>query len=252
MMLNLKERNTKTSETGIFSKHVGAYFADHYGTRPGAVMMPGDLRYNRHSSEVGNIMPVVTFSEEALSNGEHNTCMMLSGKTSNKSILEGYQGGAFLNNQYSDYWHYDVQIIVEPRPLAESKLSLSNQKCPLGLNKLKLKWALHEDDIKSAYQLFSRLGSMLSTHGMGRSQITRSLDESLNNNFTGSCHHMGTTRMAKYDTDGVVDQNLKVFGLENLFISSSSVFPRYGYSNPTMTIVALSLRLADQFIQSRN
>jgi choline dehydrogenase-like flavoprotein len=44
---------------------------------------------------------------------------------------------------------------------------------------------------------------------------------------------------------GVVDRNCRVHGIVNLFIAGSSVFPTAGYANPTLTIVALSLRLAD-------
>lgn len=57
-------------------------------------------------------------------------------------------------------------------------------------------------------------------------------------------HHMGTTRMSVKPEDGVVDENLKVHGVGNLYVAGSSVFPSGGISNPTFTIVALSLRLA--------
>ncbi|HEX5451187.1 MAG TPA: GMC family oxidoreductase, partial [Candidatus Limnocylindrales bacterium] len=60
------------------------------------------------------------------------------------------------------------------------------------------------------------------------------------------CHHMGTTRMADDPADGVVDRDLKVHGTDNLYVAGSSVFPTgIGYSNPTLTILALALRLAD-------
>ena len=51
--------------------------------------------------------------------------------------------------------------------------------------------------------------------------------------------------MSNNAVNGVVDQNCKIYGLANLFIAGSSVFPSAGYVNPTLTIVALSLRLAD-------
>ena len=62
----------------------------------------------------------------------------------------------------------------------------------------------------------------------------------------GASHHLGVTRMHDDPKQGVVDANCQVHGLSNLFISSSSVFPTGGYANPTLTIVALSLRLADR------
>ena len=65
------------------------------------------------------------------------------------------------------------------------------------------------------------------------------------NQWVVNGHHMGTTRMSVNPEEGVVDQNLQVHGAANLFVAGSSVFPSGGISNPTFTIVALSLRLAD-------
>ena len=61
----------------------------------------------------------------------------------------------------------------------------------------------------------------------------------------GGSHHMGTTRMHDDPTQGVVDRNCKVHGIDNLYVIGSSVFPTSGAANPTLTIVALTLRLAD-------
>ncbi|MBV9061553.1 MAG: GMC family oxidoreductase, partial [Alphaproteobacteria bacterium] len=58
-------------------------------------------------------------------------------------------------------------------------------------------------------------------------------------------HHMGTTRMHEDPKRGVVDANAQVHGLANLFVAGSSVFPTYGASNPTLNLIALTLRLAD-------
>jgi choline dehydrogenase-like flavoprotein len=57
-------------------------------------------------------------------------------------------------------------------------------------------------------------------------------------------HHIGTARMAATEREGVVDSNCAVFGLPNLYIASSAVFPTSSYANPTLTIVALSVRMA--------
>jgi choline dehydrogenase-like flavoprotein len=70
-------------------------------------------------------------------------------------------------------------------------------------------------------------------------------DENPPSLFLGSFHHMGTTRMHESPKQGVVDHNCQVHGVQNLFVAGSSVFPTSGFANPTLTIVALSLRLAD-------
>ena len=61
-------------------------------------------------------------------------------------------------------------------------------------------------------------------------------------------HPAGTCRMGFDASSGVVDKNLKVFGLDNLYVSGASVFPVSGTANPTDTVVALTLRLADHLI----
>ena len=58
-------------------------------------------------------------------------------------------------------------------------------------------------------------------------------------------HHMGALRMSAAPEDGIVDINSRLHRVDNLYIAGSAVFPTGGYANPTLTIVALALRLAD-------
>ena len=62
--------------------------------------------------------------------------------------------------------------------------------------------------------------------------------------LVGGNHHLGTTRMADSPRDGVVDRNGRVHSVSNLFVAGSSVFPTAGTNTPTLTIVAMALRLA--------
>jgi choline dehydrogenase-like flavoprotein len=62
---------------------------------------------------------------------------------------------------------------------------------------------------------------------------------------------MGTTRMGKEPRTSVVDRDCRVHGVENLFVAGSSVFAISGYANPTLTIVALALRLAARLARER-
>lgn len=68
--------------------------------------------------------------------------------------------------------------------------------------------------------------------------------------WTGQ-HPSGSTRMAKVPEKGVVDENLRVFETNSIYVLGSSVFPTVGYANPTLTIVSLALRLADHFLEAR-
>jgi choline dehydrogenase-like flavoprotein len=80
-------------------------------------------------------------------------------------------------------------------------------------------------------------------------------DTSWSPKLVGAHHHMGTTRMSKSSQDGVVDKNCKVHTVDNLYAAGSSVFPTGGYVNPTLTILALAIRLADHLktrLKARN
>jgi choline dehydrogenase-like flavoprotein len=67
-------------------------------------------------------------------------------------------------------------------------------------------------------------------------------------NRDGINHHIGTTRIHLDPEQGVVDADCRVHGVANLFVTGSSVFPTGGYANPTLTIVALAIRLADHLV----
>jgi choline dehydrogenase-like flavoprotein len=65
-------------------------------------------------------------------------------------------------------------------------------------------------------------------------------------------HHIGTARMGASPATGVIDGNGKVFGVNNLFVAGSAAFPTSGQANPTLTIVATALRLADRLAATAN
>jgi choline dehydrogenase-like flavoprotein len=70
-------------------------------------------------------------------------------------------------------------------------------------------------------------------------------------NFTSAAHHVGTARMAVSARDGVVNPQLQVFGVDNLYLCDGSVFPTAGSANPSLTITALGLRLADHLLLTK-
>lgn len=62
-------------------------------------------------------------------------------------------------------------------------------------------------------------------------------------NFNDASHHIGGLPIAGNNSNGAVDQNLRIIDTQNIYVCSSAVFPNSGSSNPTLTIVALGLRL---------
>ncbi|PPD42012.1 MAG: GMC oxidoreductase [Methylobacter sp.] len=137
----------------------------------------------------------------------------------------------------------DIDLNMEQLPNRDSKVSLSGQKDVFGQNRLKLDWKISEMDKKTAGKALETIALECGKYNLGRVRISDSLKQ--DTSFETSWHHMGTTRMSVSPTDGVVNVDCKVHGVDNLFIASSSVFTTGGWANPTLTITALSIRLAD-------
>lgn len=141
-----------------------------------------------------------------------------------------------------------VNTHLEQAPVPESRVVLTDERDELGMPRVHLDWRLGELERRTILEANRTVGEELGRLGLGRLQIDEwVLDEPAEWPTVGvKCHHMGTTRMARSAADGVVDADSRVHGIDNLWIAGSSVFPTSGVANPTLTIVALSLRLADR------
>jgi choline dehydrogenase-like flavoprotein len=141
---------------------------------------------------------------------------------------------------------------AEQAPNPDSRITLSNERNALGGRLPILDWRLTELDKRSFYVPAKLLGAELARLGIGLFRIEPWLLDGANTwspNLVGGYHHMGTTRMAKDERQGVVDSTCKVHNVDNLYVAGSSVFPTSGNINPTLTLVALALRLADHLKQ---
>jgi choline dehydrogenase-like flavoprotein len=133
----------------------------------------------------------------------------------------------------------------EQLPNPESRVSLGLERDRLGMREVVVDWQLMAQDKTNAITTVKLLGAEIGRVGFGRLRAALSEDEAWPEGFYGNEHHMGTTRMHHDPALGVVDENCRVHTIANLYVAGSSVFPTAGASNPTLTIVALALRLAD-------
>lgn len=129
----------------------------------------------------------------------------------------------------------------EQVPNEESRVTLSGSTDRYGLPLADLRWEVSEEDRRSARRSAELIGAAFEDAGLGRFETVWSDDRAPQ--FEGGWHHIGTTRMSTDPEAGVVDANSRVHGLGNLFVAGSSVFPSGGFANPTLSVVALSLRL---------
>jgi len=142
----------------------------------------------------------------------------------------------------------------EQVPNPDSRVKLSTTRDALGNLQADLDWQLSAADKRTA-RVFNRVfDGELKRLGLGRLAPSDWIDSpgaqwpvdaTVGNHPIAGYHHMGTTRMSAAPANGVVDANCRVHGYQNLFVAGSSVFSTSGWANPTLTIVALSLRLAD-------
>lgn len=136
----------------------------------------------------------------------------------------------------------------EQPPDPASRVYLSEDKDALGMNKLVLDWKVGNEEVRAAIRLQEVFGQRLQAAGIGTLDTAPS--ELAGVAFTDASHHIGTTRMSSSERSGVVDSNCRVHGTHNLYAAGSSVFPTSGSANPTLTIVALAIRLAEHLRQT--
>lgn len=136
----------------------------------------------------------------------------------------------------------------EHAPNRDSRVTLGSRRDELGLPVARVTWRFHEDDRVSMRTSLEVIGAAMRASGLGL--VQGALDDGDPPPLIeGNYHHLGTTRMHVDPRRGVVDANCRIHSVPNLYVAGSSVFPTYGSSNPTLTIVALALRLADHLRQ---
>ncbi|HKQ10409.1 MAG TPA: GMC family oxidoreductase [Rhizomicrobium sp.] len=139
---------------------------------------------------------------------------------------------------------YSLGCGLELLPDPDRRLTLTGEKDALGLPRLKLSMRMAEADFTLYHDTLRELGRQLLSSGAGMLKINRR--ESWSENMDWGNHHLGTTRMHDDPKQGVVDADARVHGVGNLYVAGSSVFPTYSASNPTLNLIALTLRLADR------
>jgi choline dehydrogenase-like flavoprotein len=135
-----------------------------------------------------------------------------------------------------------VVNFCEQAPNPQSRVYLGETRDRFDVPRLVLDWRIGREETASLMRLHAVVDSQLRRSGLGQLDHTgEPFSERL---YTDASHHIGTARMSATPRDGVVDPDGAVHGVGNLFIAGSAVFPTSGHANPTLTIVALALRLA--------
>ena len=138
-----------------------------------------------------------------------------------------------------------IEAIVEPEPDPDSRVTLSTERDALGLPRARVDWKLAPSVKRTFDRTFALLGESLVSRGIAQVLPDPPLESrDWPDSLAGTWHHMGTTRMHESPRQGVVDPDCRVHGMHNLFVAGSSVFPTAAANFPTITLVALAVRLA--------
>jgi choline dehydrogenase-like flavoprotein len=130
----------------------------------------------------------------------------------------------------------------EVAPNRSSRVTLDDTRDPVfGQQQTRITWLLGDRDGTTYHQTTQHFQTAVEKLN---GKVSFLPWEKVRSSLFVNGHHIGTTRMSAEPRDGVVDANLKVHSLDNLYVAGSSVFASAGISNPTFTIVTLSIRLA--------
>jgi choline dehydrogenase-like flavoprotein len=147
---------------------------------------------------------------------------------------------------------YSILFNAEQSPSDGNRLTLSDECDASGLPRLRVAWHATESDVTGIARALGLIRDELQRQGLASVDLPATPERlrTENGGFMAGTHAMGTTPMGTAARNGVVDADCRLHGVPNLYVASSSVFPTSGFAAPTLTIVALALRICDTIDRS--
>ncbi len=163
-------------------------------------------------------------------------------------VIEGIARKSFDERVFDhadDFGGFSTVVMIEQTPDKSNRIMLGDTKDRLGKKRVKIALTETDTDKTMAWKSLNILAQEFGAQNLGRARIlTNRASRVWGSQLGYSQHHMGTTRMSESPENGVVDADCRVFGTNNLYMAGSSVFPTGGHVPPTLTICAMSVRLA--------
>ena len=145
---------------------------------------------------------------------------------------------------------YSLDFHAEQEPNPSSRITLGAQTDALGVPKLHVDWRYTEGDVRTVCRSLKLLADEVVRSRVGRFDYDpRAVEKEMTRYGAYGGHHIGTARMGTDAAASVVDPDCRVHGVANLFIAGAAVFPTSSQANPTLTIVAMALRLAEHLVR---
>lgn len=189
--------------------------------------LPGDIA--RHALNMarglGDLLPIAVWA--------------LQGKAHYPYLSKG--GWAGLEGKSDLFSLFEIWSMVEQLPDPDNRILLSDKRDHNGMRKVEIHWRFSSQDRDGVQRMREQMRREIEGSGLGTVEWSRDLYST-----PSSVHPIGGARMGDDPASSVVDADLRVHAMANLFVASSAVFPTSGYANPTLTVVALCCRLADR------
>jgi len=145
---------------------------------------------------------------------------------------------------------FSLEMHGEQIPQASSRVTLTDKVDALGMPQLKVDWRYCQTDIESMRGTLDVLAQEFERTGVAKFTYNKdALEEDLMRFGAYGGHHIGTTRMGNDVRTSVVNADCQVHSVRNLFVAGSAVFATSSQANPTLTLIALSLRLGDTLVK---
>jgi choline dehydrogenase-like flavoprotein len=143
----------------------------------------------------------------------------------------------------SNYFSLDFHAEQAPDP--DSRVVLTGETDALGMPRLEARWRYGAEDVATVSRSLALLAHDIERSGTGSFVYDPdSVEQEMTRYGAYGGHHIGTARMGGDPSVSVVDSDCRVHGIDNLYVAGSAVFPTSSQANPTLTAVALALRLA--------
>jgi choline dehydrogenase-like flavoprotein len=227
-----------------------------------SVRLTATSRWQRENQALSTSMGVIFVQENGVLQDLKDCYVAMRDRQVNRTVLRKLlRAAGHSSAAMSSIWHYFVKgrsyvpgarlqicLTCEQEPNPESRVLLSSKTDSLGIRQANVRWQLTDLTRHTMTRFANVLCEEFPRAGLGEialypwfTQDTQGWAEHINDQF----HHMGTARMHDSPRHGVVDCDCRVHGISNLYVGGSAVFPTSGHSNPTLTIVALCMKLSD-------
>lgn len=240
--LLLQPRADGAVPVGNESGEVGKYLMEHpQFNLAGECVIDAELDKYWPAANPGSGMHVVV--ADAATSREHQLygCSL---QCSRKS--PDHEMARFLSRESGRaFFHYEITARSEMLPSPTNRVLVTPERDRWGVHRLAARCVLDGRDFMNVERTLRAFGETLIRLGRGRVRVN---NDRIYKDVWGEGHTVGTTRMGTVASTSVVDADCRVHGYDNFYLAGSSVFPSGGYANPTLTIVALALRLADTLI----